>query len=99
MGDFITFQSALSSFKLSGWVGGLGFIIVRLTVLTNKFILCNSYMGVSLDISALCRYSAAYATVRELMLEPRDGYPPSRRRVAAGDALAGVRERFFESLS
>ena len=43
-------------------------------------------------------YSAAYATGRERMLEPRYGYPPSRRRVAAGDALAGVRERFFETL-
>ena len=40
-------------------------------------------------------YLAAYATGRERMLEPRYGYP-SRRRVAGGDALAGVRERIVK---
>ena len=40
------------------------------------------------------RYSAAYPTGAERMREPRYGYHPSRRRVAVGDALAGVRERF-----
>ena len=53
-------------------------------------------MGSQLDQLSLVAYSAAYATGRERMLEPRNGYPPSRRRVAVGDALAGVRERIVK---
>ena len=47
---------------------------------------------VSVGNSLRVRYSAAYPTGRERMREPRYGYHPSRRRVAVGDALAGVRE-------